>query len=125
VRGIAASILDAHRLESVDYHSWMDGLRQDVRVMSPFMRVFQHVSRPIVPGHEQNFAVWKNLADFNSRINAGHFGHGWPTLGSESGPPTLTEDHIQYGEPDENGEENRKPVRRKNRLGSVEYDDRN
>lgn len=68
-------IQHANRLESVDYHQRMDRLRQDVEIMPTLMGVFQHVSSPGVPGHEQHFAFWKNFADFNGRINPCHFLH--------------------------------------------------
>ena len=55
-------------------------------------------------------------------------GRPWVTrqpLGSERAPPTAAEDHIECSHPDENDEENRKPVRCKNGLAKLEYDDRN
>jgi hypothetical protein len=37
------------------------------------------------------------------------------------GLPTLIEDHIECCQPNENGEQNREPVRSKNGIASVEY----
>ena len=45
--------------------------------------------------------------------------------GISASPSTLTEDQIECCERDENGEENRNPVRSKNGFASLEYDDRN
>jgi hypothetical protein len=46
-------------------------------------------------------------------------------VGSERALPTPAEDHIECCQPDENGDENRNPMRRKNGFASLEYDDRN
>jgi len=53
----------------------MDRLRHDVKIMRSLMGVFQHVSCPGVPGEEQYFAVGKNFADFNGRINPRYLTH--------------------------------------------------
>src|ERR1700739_538149 len=65
----------AHSCEPVDNLARMDGLCKNLEFMSPFMSVFQHVRRAVVPGYEKHFAVGKNPADFNSRINPGHAIH--------------------------------------------------
>ncbi len=72
---IDALIHNAHRSQPVDYHSRMDRLRQDVKIMSPFMGVPRYLRSSLVPRNEQHFAVRKRLADFNGRINPRHSVH--------------------------------------------------
>jgi hypothetical protein len=61
-----------HRVEPVNDHNRMDGLRVYVKIVSPFVGVFQHVSGPGVPGHEQDSAIREQDAYLNCRINPRH-----------------------------------------------------
>lgn len=64
----------------------MDGLCQDVKIVSLFKGIFQQVSGPVVPGHEKHLAIGKNLADFNSRLNPVHAVHDY-----------IADEHIERG----------------------------
>jgi EAL domain-containing protein (putative c-di-GMP-specific phosphodiesterase class I) len=75
VRGITASIPEAHRLESVDNLGWMDGFRQDFKIMPEFMSRHQHVRSCNISGEQQHLALREKFADFNGRINSRHSFH--------------------------------------------------
>ena len=59
----------------LEYHSRMDGLGKDFKLMALGSGGIEELGRAVIPGDEENEAFWEQLADRNRGFNPTHAVH--------------------------------------------------